>query len=180
VVVVSTWQTHDTHLVNQRVRADDVVAFVWVLFVCSLCPRCLTSSWQPDYHYHLAVALAWRRYHATYTILQRHPIDEDKAGHRRWEPWLSLAEIHLKPAVLAQYMWEESMLAASDFIAVQRRCDSEPLAIDCKRQLRWLRFKVQHSHDNVTLAKVLAIVAELIVHRELAGSSEAVGVVFLT
>jgi len=39
MVVVTSWQTQHFHLVNQRVRSDDVIALVWILFHHRLPPR---------------------------------------------------------------------------------------------------------------------------------------------
>ena len=38
VVVVTTWQSHHSHLLNQRVRAYDVVPFVRILLHHRLAP----------------------------------------------------------------------------------------------------------------------------------------------
>jgi len=39
VVVVTPRQTHHPHLLNERVRSDDVVALVWILLGHRLSPR---------------------------------------------------------------------------------------------------------------------------------------------
>jgi len=53
VVVVTPRQSHHSHLVNQRVGADDVVALVRILFHHRLPPRRLARARQTNDHYHL-------------------------------------------------------------------------------------------------------------------------------
>jgi len=76
-------------------------------------------------------------------------------------------------------VWKECTLAVSDLVAVEWLSHSQPITVHRERDLRRPTLKVDHRHDHVALGEPASEVAELVVGRELRGSSVAPRVLLL-